>query len=91
MNVSTRLFFCVYVFTSFVYFVDKKREITSSSAFDTNMDYMTGMTNSPVYEFPYSGAHTSSIPFLNYNPNAFSSVSMITFVDSSKEMVFFVE
>jgi hypothetical protein len=45
------------------------------------MDYLTGMTNSPVYEFPYSGSYSSSLPFLNYNPNVFPSVSIVVFVD----------
>ncbi len=40
------------------------------------MDYLTGMTNSPVYEFPYSGSHTSSIPFLNYDPNQYSNFDL---------------
>lgn len=37
------------------------------------MDYWAGIGNSPVYEFPYSGAHASSLPFLNYNPNEYST------------------
>lgn len=37
------------------------------------MDYWGGMDHSPVYEFPYSGSHASSLPFLNYHPNGYSS------------------
>ncbi len=49
--------------------------------FNMNMDYMTGMMSAPNYEFPYSGAPASSLPFLNYNPSVYSPVSMVSFVD----------
>lgn len=34
------------------------------------MAYLT-IPHSPVYEFPYSGAHTSSLPFLNQPANPY--------------------
>lgn len=45
------------------------------------MNYLTGMENSQVYEFPYSGAHATSLPFLNSNSNGYPSVSMIKCTD----------
>jgi hypothetical protein len=46
-----------------------------------NMDYLSSMMSSPVYEFPYAGSYGSSAPFFNYDPNLLSSVSMINSID----------
>jgi hypothetical protein len=75
-GMSTRLFFYLSIFTTcFISTVVRKRN-ERENFFYIKIDYLTGMMHSSIYEFPYSGSHTSSIPFLNYNPNQYSNFDM---------------
>ena len=60
--------------TSFIRLERRKKNVVvviARSVVNDTMDYWTGIGNSPVYEFPYSGAHSTSLPFLNYNSNEY--------------------
>lgn len=45
------------------------------------MDYMTGIANSPVYEFPYSGNVIPPVPFLNNDVDSILAVRIILFTN----------
>ena len=45
------------------------------------MDYWPAPVGGPVFEFPYSGGLTPSLPFSNYNSNPLGPVSRTSFVD----------